>query len=49
MSGIIPVEHSETPTPDPSPQGGGERVSVAALLRSNMISNNLGTSIMMIP
>jgi hypothetical protein len=30
-----------TPTPDPSPQGGGERVSVAAMLRSNMISANL--------
>jgi aspartate decarboxylase len=25
-----------TPTPDPFPQGGGERVSVAAMLRSNV-------------
>jgi hypothetical protein len=35
-----------TPTPDPSPQGGGERVSVAAVLRSNMISTSLNAPTM---
>jgi hypothetical protein len=36
-----------TPTPDPSPQGGGERVSAAAALRSNTISTKLNASITM--
>jgi hypothetical protein len=49
MRGIISeIQCALTPTPDPSPQGGGERVSVAAMLRSNMISINLNASIMMI-
>jgi hypothetical protein len=37
-----------TPTPDPSPQGGGERVSAAAALRSNAISIKFNASIAMI-
>jgi hypothetical protein len=48
MRGVISeIQCGWTPTPNPSPQGGGERVSPAAMLRANMISAspNISTSL----